>query len=81
MGSFASNDVRDTVRAYIARNRVAEMRARGWRLLGPGGEGMVLMEGPDPDADGADALDDGATPPPLAHLWLRALERLETAAA
>ncbi len=38
----------DAVRAYIARGRVAEMLARGWRILGPQEESAVLMEGPDP---------------------------------
>ncbi|MGQ9366764.1 hypothetical protein [Azospirillum sp. ST 5-10] len=41
--------VTDRVRARIAKPRVAEMLARGWDVLGPAGEGMLLMEGPDPD--------------------------------
>lgn len=36
----------DHVRAFIARTRVAEMKSRGWRVLGPGEEGSFLMEGP-----------------------------------
>lgn len=36
----------DHVRAFIARTRVAEMKSRGWRVLGPGEEGSILMEGP-----------------------------------
>ncbi|MBY6266176.1 hypothetical protein EI613_30330 [Azospirillum sp. 412522] len=36
----------DHVRAFIARTRVAEMKSRGWRVLGPGEEGSLLMEGP-----------------------------------
>lgn len=36
----------DHIRAFIARTRVAEMKSRGWRVLGPGEEGSVLMEGP-----------------------------------
>ncbi|CAO3423765.1 hypothetical protein [Azospirillum endophyticum] len=36
----------DHVRAFIARTRVAELKSRGWRVLGPGEEGSILMEGP-----------------------------------
>lgn len=36
----------DHVRAFIARTRVAEMKSRGWQVLGPGEEGSLLMEGP-----------------------------------
>jgi hypothetical protein len=36
----------DHVRAFIARTRVSEMKSRGWRVLGPGEEGSLLMEGP-----------------------------------
>lgn len=38
----------DHVRAFIARTRVAEMKSRGWRVLGPVEEGSILMEGPMP---------------------------------
>lgn len=38
--------IHDHVRAFIARTRVAEMKSRGWRVLGPGEEGALLMEGP-----------------------------------
>ncbi|AWK87114.1 hypothetical protein [Azospirillum thermophilum] len=38
----------DHVRSFIARPRVAEMQARGWRIVGPGEEGSLLMEGPQP---------------------------------
>lgn len=38
----------DHIRAFIARTRVAEMKSRGWRVLGPGEEGSLLMEGPMP---------------------------------
>lgn len=75
MGSFAV----ETVKAYIARNRVAEMQARGWTILGPGGEGMMLMEGPDPDERAAESLESLAQPL-IGRAWLRAMERLETAA-
>ena len=36
----------DHVRALISRTRVAEMKSRGWRVVGPGEEGSFLMEGP-----------------------------------
>ncbi len=42
MSEFAA----DHVRAFIAKARVAEMKARGWRIVGPGEEGSLLMEGP-----------------------------------
>ncbi|WP_244433834.1 hypothetical protein [Azospirillum sp. B506] len=38
----------DHIRAFIARTRVSEMKSRGWRVLGPGEEGSLLMEGPMP---------------------------------
>ncbi|MBP2294242.1 hypothetical protein [Azospirillum rugosum] len=42
MSEFAT----DHVRAFIAKARVAEMKGRGWRVIGPGEEGSLLMEGP-----------------------------------
>ncbi len=36
----------DHIRALISRTRVAEMKSRGWRIVGPGEEGSLLMEGP-----------------------------------
>ncbi|SMH52024.1 hypothetical protein [Azospirillum agricola] len=36
----------DHTRALISRTRVAEMKSRGWRVVGPGEEGSLLMEGP-----------------------------------
>ena len=42
MGEFAT----DHVRAFISRKRVNEMKAQGWRIVGPGEEGSLLMEGP-----------------------------------
>lgn len=42
MSEFAT----DHVRAFIAKARVAEMKGRGWRVVGPGEEGSLLMEGP-----------------------------------
>ena len=74
MGSFAV----EKVKAYISRNRVAEMQARGWTILGPGGEGMLLMEGPDPD--GMPESLESLARPLVGRAWLRAMERLETAA-
>lgn len=38
----------DHVRAFISKTRVAEMKAKGWRVVGPGEEGSLLMEGPQP---------------------------------
>ncbi|WP_029007809.1 hypothetical protein [Azospirillum halopraeferens] len=43
--------VTDRVRARIAKPRAADLLARGWTILGPAGEGMLLMEGPDPDLE------------------------------
>jgi hypothetical protein len=39
----------ETVRAPIARGRVAEMLARGWIVTGIGDEDRVWMEGPELD--------------------------------
>lgn len=75
MGSFAV----ENVKAYIARNRVPEMLARGWIILGPGGEGMMLMEGPDPDDCEPESLE-SLTEPLVGRAWLRAMERLEEGA-
>ena len=74
MGSYAV----ENVKAYISRKRVAEMQARGWTILGPGGEGMMLMEGPDPD--GMPEPLESLTQSLVGRAWLRAMERLEEAA-
>lgn len=42
MGELATGHVR----ALIARSRVAELQAQGWRIVGPGEEGSLTMEGP-----------------------------------
>lgn len=42
MGELATGNVR----ALIARSRVAELQAQGWRIVGPGEEGSLMMEGP-----------------------------------
>lgn len=42
MGEFTL----DQDRALIARARVAELKSCGWRVIGPGEEGSVWMEGP-----------------------------------
>ncbi|MDQ2105577.1 hypothetical protein [Azospirillum isscasi] len=65
----------DHVRAFISKTRVAEMKAKGWRVVGPGEEGSLLMEGPQP----------GGTPVRMAalvnglfdDLVARALERAD----
>lgn len=36
----------DHVRALISRTRVPEMKSRGWRVVAPGEEGSMMMEGP-----------------------------------
>ena len=46
--------------------------------LGPGGEGMLLMEGPYPD--GMPESLESLARPLVGRAWLRAMERLETAA-
>ena len=75
MGSFAV----ENVKAYISRKRVTEMLARGWTILGPSGEGMLLMEGPDPDDCLPDALE-SLVEPLVGRAWLRVMERLDEAA-
>jgi hypothetical protein len=39
----------DGIEAWIAINRIREMRRAGWVLVGPVAETEVLMAGPDPD--------------------------------
>lgn len=65
----------ETVRARIPRARVAEMLERGWLILGPGGEGCLLMEGPEPD--GAPAPLGRHLVPLASAAWDRAVARLE----
>ena len=48
MGEQAQNGAR--IEAWVARRRVKEMQAKGWRALGPIRDDAVWMEGPDPDA-------------------------------
>ncbi len=73
MDSFAL----DHVRALISRTRVQEMKSRGWRVVAPGEEGSVLMEGP-PQGGGPTTLDR-----PLGSLFdtliARALDRTDAA--
>lgn len=52
----------DAVEAWIARGRMKEMQAKGWRALGPIRDDAVWMRGPDPDA-GLDGADDEAWKP------------------
>lgn len=54
------------IEAWIARGRVKEMQARGWRTLGPIRDGAVWMRGPDPDAAAPDMAGDMAGPVQLA---------------
>lgn len=65
--------VEETVRAPIARGRVGEMLARGWRLAGPGDESVVWMEGPSPDGRPQPLAN------PVAALMARAWDRAATA--
>lgn len=75
VGSFAV----EHVKAYISRNRVSEMLARGWTILGPGGEGMMLMEGPDPDDSLPEPLE-SLVQPLVGRAWLQAMALLDEAA-
>jgi len=68
----------ETVKAYIAKPRVPEMLARGWRILGPGEEGSLLMQGPDLEGE-AQALE-SLLQPLTGRAWLRAMEGLREAA-
>lgn len=56
MGEFTL----DQDRALIARARVAELKSCGWRVIGPGEEGSVWMEGP-PLAGGLNRMAGGRT--------------------
>ncbi|ALG71352.1 hypothetical protein VY88_01690 [Azospirillum thiophilum] len=77
----------DHVRAFISRARVGEMKSRGWRTLGPGEEGSLLMEGPmvaGPSMAGQLAAHRGTAPDAalgdlFADLVARALERADAA--
>lgn len=44
------------VEAWIARGRMKEMQAKGWRALGPIRDDAVWMRGPDPDMGLEDAV-------------------------
>lgn len=44
------------VEAWIARGRMKEMQAKGWRALGPIRDDAVWMRGPDPDMAVADEV-------------------------
>ena len=68
----------ETVKTYITKKRVAEMMARGWTILGPGEEGSLLMEGPDPD--GMPQALETLMQPLVGRAWLRAMEALDQAA-
>ncbi|HYG90576.1 MAG TPA: hypothetical protein VD978_30450 [Azospirillum sp.] len=68
----------ETVKTYISKKRVAEMLARGWTIVGPGEEGSLLMEGPDPD--GMPQSLESLTRPLVGQAWLRAMEALGQAA-
>ncbi|WP_042442872.1 hypothetical protein [Azospirillum sp. B510] len=65
----------DHIRAFIARTRVAEMKGRGWRVLGPGEEGSILMEGPMPA--GRSAMPEAPIGGLFDDLVARALERAD----
>ncbi|HEY0837268.1 MAG TPA: hypothetical protein VGE72_25370 [Azospirillum sp.] len=67
MGVYAT----DHIRALISKKRVAEMLARGWCIIGAGEEGTLVMEGPDPDLEGAPQ----AMAPLFGHLAERAEAR------
>ena len=66
--------VTDRVRARIAKGRAADMLARGWTLVGPAEEGVLLMGGPDPD------LEPTPAPSPMAAFARPLLSRARTRA-
>lgn len=68
----------ETVRCFVSKKRVAEMLARGWTVVGPGEEGSLLMQGPDPDGMPQDF--DRFTQPLAGRAWLHAMEALDQAA-
>ncbi len=73
MGGIAT----DQVRAFISRGRIAEMKAHGWRIVGPGEEGSLLMEGP--PLGGAPVGMAGLVDDLFERLVARALERADAA--
>lgn len=75
--SWESYAADETVRAPIARARVGEMLARGWRLASPAKESpaeetVVWMEGPAPDGRPQPIAN------PLAAVIARAWDRAAT---
>lgn len=49
LGWGGADDGADVIEAWIARGRMKEMQAKGWRALGPIRDDAVWMRGPDPD--------------------------------
>ena len=69
-----ADDGADVIEAWIARGRMKEMQAKGWRALGPIRDDAVWMRGPDPDDSGMGDRVLGAWKPlatPAAALALR----------
>lgn len=65
------------VEAWIARGRMKEMQAKGWRALGPIREDAVWMRGPDPDM----ALEEEVWKPLTVPAAAAAAQRLRLRAA
>lgn len=63
--------------AWIARGRMKEMQAKGWRALGPIRDDAVWMRGPDPDL----ALEDDVWKPLAVPAAAAAAQRLRLRAA
>lgn len=69
-----------SVEAWVARGRMKEMQAKGWRALGPIREDTVWMRGPDPDAGPKDGVWKPLAVPAAAAVAAQRL-RLRAAAA
>lgn len=69
------------IEAWIARGRVKEMQARGWRTLGPIRDGAVWMRGPDPDAVAPDRTGPTQLAAALPAAAIAATQRLRRAHA
>lgn len=65
------------VEAWVARGRMKEMQAKGWRALGPIREDAVWMRGPDPDM----ALEEEVWKPLTVPAAAAAAQRLRLRAA
>lgn len=71
----------EMVEAWVARGRMKEMQAKGWRALGPIRDDAVWMRGPDPEAGFGCADDDAWRPLAVSAAAVAAVARLRLRAS